>query len=142
MAKVSCSTFQPRTVGCLQQRFGVDVGSLTINSVDCDIHITHTEIDPSQWSAGLASEMVWCVLDARTNADTDYRVVADCPNAVIWLSRHPEYHMLAAARLRAPRHGTAPPRCQGLCEGEQALTLTGGNNPTPLGIWSREPMSP
>lgn len=72
---------------------GVDVGLTDYQLVDRDIHITHTEIDPSMRGAGLASEMVQGVLDA-IRTDTDYRVVADCPYVVTWLSRHPEYHML------------------------------------------------
>ncbi len=72
---------------------GVEVGLTDYGLVDRDIHITHTEIDPSMRGAGLASEMVQGVLDdIRTG--TDYRVVAECPYVVTWLSRHPDYHDL------------------------------------------------
>ena len=72
---------------------GVEVGLTDYRLVDRDIHITHTEIDPSMRDGGLASEMVQGVLD-HIRADTDYRVVAECPYVVTWLSRHPEYQEL------------------------------------------------
>jgi predicted GNAT family acetyltransferase len=72
---------------------GVEVGLTDYRLVDHDIHITHTEIEPSMRHTGLASEMVQAVLD-HIRADTDYRVVADCPYVVTWLSRHPEYQAL------------------------------------------------
>ncbi|MHC5794682.1 GNAT family N-acetyltransferase [Lacisediminihabitans sp. FW035] len=72
---------------------GVEVGLTDYQLVDRDIHITHTEIDPSMRGAGLASEMVQGVLDA-IRTETDYRVVAECPYVVTWLSRHPEYQEL------------------------------------------------
>ena len=72
---------------------GVEVGFTDYRLVDHDIHITHTEIEPSMRRTGLASEMVQAVLD-HIRADTDYRVIADCPYVVTWLSRHPEYQTL------------------------------------------------
>jgi predicted GNAT family acetyltransferase len=72
---------------------GVEVGLTDYQLVGRDIHITHTEIDPTQRRAGLASEMVQGVLDI-IRADTNYRVVAECPYVVTWLSRHPEYQEL------------------------------------------------
>ncbi|MES2095053.1 MAG: GNAT family N-acetyltransferase [Actinomycetota bacterium] len=72
---------------------GAEVGLTDYRLVDRDIHITHTEIDPSKRGTGLASEMVQGVLD-DIRSDTDYRVVAECPYVVTWLSRHPEYQDL------------------------------------------------
>ncbi|MBG6108776.1 GNAT family N-acetyltransferase [Frigoribacterium sp. CG_9.8] len=72
---------------------GVEVGLTDYRLVDHDIHITHTEIEPSMRRTGLASEMVQAVLD-HIRAETDYRVVADCPYVVTWLRRHPEYQAL------------------------------------------------
>jgi predicted GNAT family acetyltransferase len=57
------------------------------------MHITHTEIDPSMRGAGLGAEMVQGVLD-EIRTGTDYRVVAECPFVVDWLSQHPEYQEL------------------------------------------------
>lgn len=72
---------------------GIEVGLTDYQLVDRDIHITHTEVDPSMRHNGLASEMVQAVLD-HIRADTDYRVIANCPYVVTWLSRHPEYQEL------------------------------------------------
>lgn len=72
---------------------GIEVGLTDYRLVDRDIHLTHTEIDPAMRGAGLASEMVQGVLD-HIRTDTDYRVVADCPYVVTWLTRHPEYQDL------------------------------------------------
>jgi predicted GNAT family acetyltransferase len=72
---------------------GAEVGLTDYQLVERDIHITHTEIDPSMRDGGLASEMVQAVLD-HIRDDTDYRVVADCPYVVTWLGRHPEYQEL------------------------------------------------
>jgi predicted GNAT family acetyltransferase len=57
------------------------------------MHITHTEIDPQLRGAGLGAEMVQGVLDL-VRTETDYRVVADCPFVVDWLTHHPEYREL------------------------------------------------
>ena len=42
---------------------GIEVGLTDYQLVDRDIHITHTEVDPSVRRNGLASEMVQAVLD-------------------------------------------------------------------------------
>ncbi len=72
---------------------GVEVGLTDYRLVDRDLHITHTEIDPSMRGGGLASEMVQGVLD-HIRTHTDYRVIAECPYVVTWLSRHPGYQDL------------------------------------------------
>ena len=72
---------------------GEEVGLIDYTLSGNDIHITHSEVDPSRRGEGLGGIMTQGVLDS-IREDTDYRVVAECPFVVSWLERHPDYHEL------------------------------------------------
>ena len=76
---------------------GADVGLTDYQLVGGDIHITHTEVDPTLRGSGLGAEMVQAVLDTIRD-ETDYRVVAECHFVVTWLRHHPDYQTLEQRR--------------------------------------------
>jgi predicted GNAT family acetyltransferase len=77
----------------LFEKDGEDVGLIDYTMRGHSIVLTHSEIDPQLRGGGLGDEMVQSVLD-EIRADTDYRVVAECPFVVEWVERHPDYQEL------------------------------------------------
>ncbi|HEV7956488.1 MAG: N-acetyltransferase [Microbacteriaceae bacterium] len=72
---------------------GVQVGVIDYVVRGTAIHLIHAEIDPRSRGAGLGAQMVQGVLE-MIRAETDYRVVADCPFVIDFLRRHPDYQEL------------------------------------------------
>jgi uncharacterized protein len=72
---------------------GASAGEIDYQVRDNTIVLTHTEIDPAQREEGLGGELVRGALNL-IRADTDYRVVPNCPFAAQWISQHPEYNDL------------------------------------------------
>ncbi|MCU1404836.1 MAG: N-acetyltransferase [Glaciihabitans sp.] len=57
------------------------------------ITFTHTEVDPDQREQGLGGVLVKAALDA-VRADTELRVVPQCPFVADWLQENPNYQDL------------------------------------------------
>ncbi|TBN58275.1 N-acetyltransferase [Glaciihabitans arcticus] len=57
------------------------------------IHLTHTEIDKSDRTRGLGSELVRETLD-QIRDETSYRLVADCPFVAHFVGENTEYQAL------------------------------------------------
>ena len=72
---------------------GAQVGLTDYRLRGNSIHLTHTEIDPHLRGNGLGEQMVQGVLD-KIRAETEYRVVADCPFVDSFLREHPDYREL------------------------------------------------
>ena len=74
---------------------GVSAGFTDYQVRDETIVFIHTEIDPSNRTKGLGSELVRGALNL-VRAETDYRVVASCPFTAAFIESHPEYQDLLA----------------------------------------------
>jgi predicted GNAT family acetyltransferase len=77
----------------LYEKDGVEVGLIDYTMRGGAIILTHSEVDPQLRHHGVGDQMVQAVLD-RIRAETDLRVVAECPFVVDWLERHPDYQEL------------------------------------------------
>ena len=81
-----------------ETRYQLRVGGDHVGFIDYElngdvIHLTHTEVDRSERTKGLGSELVRETLD-QIRDETSYRVVADCPFVARFISENPEYQAL------------------------------------------------
>jgi len=60
---------------------------------DTTITFTHTEVFPDEREHGRGGHLVQEALD-QVRANTDYRVVAQCPFVSHWIAQHPDYQDL------------------------------------------------
>lgn len=72
---------------------GTPVGSTHYRLEGNTITFTHTEIDPERREGGLGGKLVRGALD-HVRANTDYRLVAQCPFTRSWIEKHPDYQDL------------------------------------------------
>jgi len=81
-----------------QTQYQLKIDGERVGLIDYDldgdvIHLTHTEIDKSDRTKGLGSELVRETLD-QIRDETSYRVVADCPFVAHFVSENTEYQAL------------------------------------------------
>jgi uncharacterized protein len=70
-----------------------EAGFAEYRTTDDTIVFTHTVIEEDKREKGMASELVqWALDDVRAN--TQLRVVAECPYVKHWLQTHPDYQDL------------------------------------------------
>lgn len=74
---------------------GVSTGFADYQIRDNTIVFTHTEIDPANRLKGMGGELARGALNL-VRAETDYRVVANCPFMAAWIAAHPDYEDLLA----------------------------------------------
>lgn len=60
------------------------------------LHISHTEVDPRWRGTAIAARMVQQILDLL-HAETEYRIVPDCPFVAEFIARNPQYRQLTAS---------------------------------------------
>lgn len=72
---------------------GEDVGSTHYRVEGNTIRFSHTEVDTERREGGLGGQLVRGTLD-QVRAETDYRVVPECPFMRSWIQKHPEYQDL------------------------------------------------
>ena len=84
----------------VHNRYELQIDSDRVGHIDYvvennDIHLVHTEVDPSRQERGLGSDLVRGALD-QIRTDTQYRVVPDCPFVASWLKKNDDYADLTA----------------------------------------------